>query len=268
MIETKPETEEEFIVPPESIPPEEGVEPAPKVVILEEKRTITPPAEELPKESIPKESVSEVLLQPSPVPGETGREHALRLEIERLRTKLRGESVKEVIETTSIKQVADPYKELRDKGYNDDEIKQMEIAVDLIAKNKGYVRADDSYKQSINNTVDVFVDEHPEYNPANDINDLRWTHFQSILQGGIYNLFGKTPKQLKAIFSKVDEDVKKEMGEPITVTNKQQLAAQQHKINIASHSGGTTTIQKPESKIDLTQPIGGVKFKGFDSEDF
>ena len=261
MTETKSETAKEFVVPPESIPPEEGVKPAPETIIPEEKRTITPLAEEIPP-------VSEVPLKPSPVQGETGRETALRLEVERLRTKLRGDSVKEVVEITTTKQVADPYKELRDKGYNDDEITQMEIAVDLIAKNKGYVRADDSYKQTINDVVDSFVDEHPEYKPTNDVDDLRWTHFQNILQSGIYNLSGKMPKQLKAIFSKVDEDVKKEMGEPIVVINKQQIAAQQHKINIASHSGGTTPTSKPESKIDPTQPIGGVKFKGFDSEDF
>lgn len=208
--------------------------------------------------------------QPKPVPGETPKEVALRLELVRLRTKLRGEGVEQIVEQVVIKPTDDdPYKILRDKGYTEEQIKDMEVSVDLIAKNKGYVHSGDSYKQSVQDSIDSFVDDHDEYKPANDTDDLRWTQFQSILQSGIYNLAGKTPRQLKSIFIKVDEDVKKELGEPVTIKlTSEQLAAQQHKINITNHSGGTQIPSTPAETVDLTKPIGGVQFKGFEADDF
>ena len=206
--------------------------------------------------------------QPAPVPGETERERGLRFEIQRLRTKLRSDDIKQVIEPKTPQQ-EDPYQNLRDEGYTDEEIKKMTVVVDAIAKNKGYIRAEDSYKQNINDLVDFFVEEHPEYKSINDIDDVRWSQFQSILQSGIYNLSGKTPRQLKLIFEKVNEDVKKNLGESIIVkSNPAQRAAQQHKVGVASHSGGTRTIPTEKSTVDITKPIGGVMFKGFDQNDF
>ena len=207
-------------------------------------------------------------LQPAPVSGETERERGLRLEIQRLRTKLRSDDIKQVIEPKTPQQ-EDPYQNLRDEGYTDEEIKKMTVVVDAIAKNKGYIRAEDSYKQNINDLVDFFVEEHPEYKSINDIDDVRWSQFQSILQSGIYNLSGKTPRQLKLIFEKVNEDVKKNLGESIIVkSNPAQRAAQQHKVGVASHSGGTRTTPTEKSPVDLTKPIGGVIFKGFNQDDF
>ena len=263
---TEPEegAPDEDLIPKEDLPqdePKEGEEPeTPKGTV--EKRTVEEP-------KAPIEPASKVPSKPTPVQGESEREQALRLEVQRLKSERRKDSVKEVVDATTKTEVApvDPYKELRDKGYSDDDIKQMEVAVDTIARQKGYVRAEDSYRNTVQGIVDSFIEEHTEYDPKNDVDDIRWTHFQSVLKSGIYNLSGKTPKQLHSIFNRIDEDVKKEMGEPITVVNKQQLAAGQHKINVASHSGGTKTAPKSE-KIDLSQPIGGIKFKGFDSEDF
>lgn len=265
--EVTEEVSEEDLIPAKDLPQDEDEsnveDKSTETPLVEEKRTV----EKLISETTVEKPTFEVPLQPTPVPGETERETALRLEIQRLRTKLRGDSIKNIIEKPEVKEVIDPYKELREKGYNDDEIKQMETAVDVIARNKGYIRADDSYKQTMQNVIDLFIDEHTEYKPLNDKDDLRWNTFQSILQDGTYNLSGKTPKQLKTIFSRIDEDVKRELGEPIVVTNKNQIAAQQHKINVASHSGGTKTTPESKSKIDYNKPIGGIQFKGFNDED-
>lgn len=257
---TEEVSEDEDLISKDQIPQEDDKNETPPV---EGKRTVEESTDDKSDES----TSEQVPLQPTPVSGETGRETALRLEIQRLRTKLRGDSIKNIIDKPEVKEVIDPYKELREKGYSDDEIKQMEVAVDVIAKNKGYVRADDSYKQTMQDIVDLFIEEHSEYKPINDKDDLRWDTFQNILKDGTYNLSGKTPKQLKTIFSKIDEDVKKELGEPIVVTNKNQKAAGQYKINIASHSGGTKTTPENKSKIDYNKPIGGIHFKGFNEED-
>ena len=251
-METEPETIKETtedVVPIELIPSEEEIK-----------------KEEEIKEKKPVESVAHQ--KPAPVLGETERERGLRFELERLRGKLRKESTKDIVENVvlTIPKI-DPYKDLRDKGYSEEEIMNMESAVDSIAKNKGYIRAEDSYKQSVQDTVDMFVDQHPEYQPINDKNDLRWTMFQEILQSGIYSIAGKNPRQLKTIFAKVDEDVKKELNESIPINTKQ-IKAQQYTVNVASHSGGTRVTNSKESKINPNQPIGGIHFKGFSEEDF
>lgn len=210
----------------------------------------------------------EVPIQPAPVEGETPREKALRLEVQRLRGLNRKDQIKDL--ASGIQKVSPPeneYKVLKDKGYTDEEIENMETAIDLIASKKGYVRADQSYAQSVQDTVDLFLDEHPEYKPSTDVDDLRWNAFQGYLKDGTYNLSGKTPKQLKSIFERVNDDVKKEFGEVIVKTNPAQLAAQQHKVTVASHGGGTKSTTETKPKINPTE-IGGIKLKGFSPEDF
>ncbi len=281
MTETKPVTEEsteEDLIPKEQLP-QEGTpklgetpaEPAP----AEQPAEIPTKGEPAPGETTPEgevapaePTVSVVPSQPTPVEGETPREKGLRNEVTRLRTIIRGDGVKNAVDSTAPAPDADPYAQLIEDGYTTEEIQKMEVAVDLIAKNKGYVRAGDSYKDSVKDTVDSFVEENPEYSPAKDTDDVRWNLFTSILNDGTYNLAGRTPKQLRSILSKVNDDVKKQLGEPVTVVaNKNQVAAQQHKVNIASHSGGTKTTSKEEARIDYNKPIGGIVFKGFGEEE-
>src|SRR3990167_8633610 len=210
---------------PESVPPEAPKEPE------------VPESPEAPDSSpeAPVVEKPEVPLQPAPVEGETQREKALRLEIQRLRGLVRKDNVKEIVDTTQAQPVQDEYKVLKDQGYTDEEIAKMETAVDLIASKKGYVRADRNYAQSVQDTVDLFTDAHPEYKPANDPDDIRWNLFQNLLKDGTYNLAGKSPKQLTSIFEKVDDDVRKQLGESVEIKpNPRQVAAQKHKVEIAS----------------------------------
>lgn len=205
--------------------------------------------------------------QPAPVVGETPREKALRLEIQRLRNLHRKDSVKELIDAKPQVTSEDEYQVLRDQGYSDEQIKSMETAIDVIASKKGYVRADRSYAQSVQDTVDLFTESHSEYLPTNDVDDVRWNMFQSYLKDGTYNLSGKTPKQLTAIFDKVNADVKKQLGEVSIQSNPRQLAAQQHKVQVVSHAGGTKSVQVEKAKVNPTH-VGGIKLVGFDEDDF
>ena len=275
----EPVVEGEDLIPAEDLPqdtppgetPEAKPEETPPAETPPAKPAETPPELEATPEGTPPEPVAEVPLKE--VPGETPKETALRLENKRLRTKMRGEAIKDIVDGPApVVEPVDPYKVLRDKGYTEEQINDMEVTVDLIAKNKGYVHVGDANKQSLQDSVDSFIDDHPEYSSQDETGDSRWDSFQNILKSGIYSIQGKTPRQLKTIFNKVDSDVKKEFGDPIIVTplTAEQKAAQAHKVQVASHSGGTAPAPKVETeKIDTTQPIGGVMFKGFDdSEDF
>lgn len=212
----------------------------------------------------------EVHSQPAPVEGETPKEKALRLETQRLRGLLRKDNVKDIVDAAQPPlEKADEYKILKDQGYTDEDIARMETAVDVIASKKGYVRADRNYAQTVQDTVDLFTDAHPEYKPSNDPDDIRWNSFQSKLKDGTYNLSGKTPKQLTAIFQKVDDDVKKELGESVVKTNPAQRAAQVHKVQVASHAGGTKATPSTPTKPAINpKEAGGIKLVGFDEEDF
>jgi len=200
------------------------------------------------------------------VVGETPREKALRLEVTRLRRKARESSSKEIFEGDKPDS-QDSEKALKELGYDDEQIKTLDKAFDIIGERKGFVRKDQSYQAMANETLQGFIEEHPEYSAENDKEDIYWGRFNSILKSD-YKLAGKTQKQLKTIFEKVDRDVKEELGEKST--SKGKIEAQQQKIKSvstsASTSKGKTEEAKPEKKtVSGSHP--GIKFSGFDDDE-
>lgn len=210
--------------------------------------------------------------EPAPVEGETPREKALRKELQRLRETVRKNNVKETFATQEENPEVNKhtYESLKTKGYTDQQIADMEVAIDLIASKKGFVKTDPV--QSVQVVVDSFVEEYPEYKPSNDKDDVRWNKFTEILNGGTYNLKGKTADQLKKIFSKVNDDVIEELGPAKVSNNQNQKSAQIHKVQVSSAGAGgnKSTVQKSEKKIkiDYKQPVSGIKLIGFDDDDF
>lgn len=198
------------------------------------------------------------------VEGETPREKALRLEVTRLRKKNREKAQSETFKSNN-EENDDSEKELKELGYDDDQIKTLDKAFDIIGKRKGFVRKDQSYQEMANDTLSVFIEEHPEYSPENDKEDIYWGRFNSILKSD-YKLTGKTQKQLKTIFEKVDRDVKEELGE---TSSKSKIEAQQQKIKSVSTGASTSkgkTEPKPEKKtVSGSHP--GLKFSGFDDDE-
>lgn len=206
--------------------------------------------------------------QPAPVPGETPKEKALRLEITRLRGKLRENGIQQILVpgdgAPQPKAVTDRLTKLRET-YSDEEIAAMEEAVDTIAESKGYVKQADNYQQTVNTIVEGFIKENPEYKPENDPEDVRWNRFQEILADGTYNIQGKTPEQLQRIFKKVHEDVVEELGAPTAEVTTRQATAQRQKIRSVSHAGGSKApVVRKESSVD---PSVRQMFKGFDDSD-
>lgn len=215
--------------------------------------------------------------QPKPVEGETPREKALRLEVQRLKGLRRKEAVGEIANATKggpqapSQAVSDRMAKLRET-YSEDEIRAMEEAIDVLAESKGYVKASTSYQQTVNDNLNLFIEENPEYKPENDPEDVRWGRFQEIVGSGVYNLSGKTPQQLQSIFKKIKQDVDEEIGEPATVTKAKtkdrelrQNAAQNQKIKSVSHSGGTKSAPSKKT-TDIDPSVRGM-FKGFDDDD-
>lgn len=222
-----------------------------------------------------KEPVQAPSKQPKPVEGETDRERALRLEVQRLKGLRRKEAITDITgeakETRQPQAVSDRMAKLRET-YSDEEIRNMEEAIDVLAESKGYVKASATYQQTVNDVVDSFVEANPEFKPENDPEDVRWQRFESILKSGTYNLAGKNPKQLTEIFKKVKRDVDEELGDPTPVakakaveTEVRKDAAQNHKIKSVSHSGGTKSA--PAKKTTSIDPSVRKMFQGFDDED-
>jgi hypothetical protein len=247
------ESEEEEVIPPGAV--EET--PTPETPKPEEK---VPDSSPEPKEVPSKPN-------PAPVPGETPREKALRLEVVRLRQKNRETAIGQMVDALpkeETKPASDRLSKLRER-YTTEELANMEEAIDVLAESKGYVKSEQTYKQIVQGTVDSFIESHPEYDPKNDNDDIRWTRFQEILQSGIYNLQGKNGKQLNTIFEKVNEDIVKELGESDIESTPRKIAAQQQKIKSVSHTGGTRT-ESSSPKKGLAPEVKSF-FKGFDDED-
>lgn len=254
--------------------PDEGDEGDDDVISAEEIPDEQTPDEQTPEsspeemegseEEIPEES-SKVPLkkEPAPVAGETPKEKALRIEIQELREEKRKNSIAKLTgQDGPVKESS--YDELKKMGYSEEEIANMDKAIEIIASNRGFVKAKDSYQDTVNQVVDGFLDENPEFKPENDPADVRWQEFQKILQEGTYNVMGKSSKQLKEIFKKVKRDVDDKLGEATVATDTKKVAAQRQKIKSVSHSGGTKSTAKEKSQLD---PSVRSMFKGFDDED-
>ena len=252
---TVPDEEDEEVIPP-VVEPADETKPAPA---SSPEGTKTEPEE-------PEAVIVPSKPEPAPVEGESQREKALRLELTRVKGQLRIKSVADLVEGAKEAPLKEDHiGRLKNLGYSDEEISKASELVDVLATSKGYVKAEHTYQTVVQDTVDAFLESKPEYKPENDKDDLRWGRFQEILKSGIYNLSGKTSKQLRSIFDHVNKDIVDEFGESVQTTDAAKRAAQQQKIRSVSHSGGTKVVQT-EIKKAIAPEIRAV-FKGFEDDD-
>lgn len=213
--------------------------------------------------------------QPAPVPGETPKEKALRLEVQRLRGLNRKKSVTDMVDSTQAPAEGlgtDAKSKLKELGYSEDEIEKADKLVDILVSSKGYVKQSQNYQGIVNDQVEAFISANPEFKPENDPEDVRWTAFQRHLSSGLYNINGKTREQLQTLFKKVKADVDAELGEPTETTKakadeaeERKKAAEKQKIKSVSHSGGTKPAQS-KTKTPIDPEVRKI-FKGFDDAD-
>jgi hypothetical protein len=208
------------------------------------------------------------------VAGESPVERARRAEISRLKAEKR-ELIRQNLLLSQEKTVKNDWKQnLRDRGYTDEQIDEQEKLSDDMALAKGFVSKKDLDNDKINNLFSGFLEEHNEFLPENDKGDVRYTRFYEILKSDYdyKNLANKSPIQIKSIFAKVNRDVIAELGEVENKTKK--INAQREKVNAVSASTSGRSVSKPESrtespkKIGSSHIVGGMKFEGFDDEDF
>lgn len=210
------------------------------------------------------------------VAGETPREKALRLEVTRLRRANRLKDQKAIMNVTPKEEEEDEsYEDLKALGYTDEQIEGLKQVVDVIASKKGYVKKATTYKEMADQTLNGFIESHPEYAPENDKDDLYWGRFKEVLAD--YNLNGKNSQQLTSIFNRVDREVKEELGDK--PEPKKIIDAKKRKVEDASHSTSVSskapekqdvkpkTVHSAGSKTFVSSNHPNLVFKGFDDDE-
>lgn len=205
-------------------------------------------------------------LEPKPVEGEIPAVYALRKEVERLRQKNRDILRDGVTSKNKAPQSQLDISDLLAEGYTEAEIESSKKLMAKLGPALGFVNKSQTYQETANQALDEFVEEHPEYLAKNDKDDVRWGKFIETI-GSDYNLSNKTPKQLKAIYEKVDRDVKEEFGEAKVTNQDNKLKAQVQKIQSVSHTGGNKSITSSSKNNTVPTEVDGVKFSGFSKED-
>lgn len=204
------------------------------------------------------------------VPGETPRERALRAELTRERALRRGDQAHEVFgnapaPATKRGELSEDDKKVIGK-YKPEEVAALKEVLPVLAKEMGYVRAEDlagqSYADKAQETLDGFLDKHPEYLPDNDKDGTLWAAFKA--EYGLYKQ-PSNPKDFGRIFEKIHRDV---LGiKPATALTK--VNAQKEKTQVASHTGASSTTSAPRERAGkpAANSYRTDMLKGFSDED-
>ena len=196
--------------------------------------------DELRGRSLNVEKKPETKREPAPVAGETPRERALRLEVQRLKEDRRNERAKDLIgdskPQTTQKELSPEDLEVL-KGFDQEELQNLERAVSVMAKKNGWVSegqlSQQTYQQTAEGELQGFLDAHPEYAPENDKDNVLWNRFKEE-----YNLYKhpNNPRDYRKIFTKIHSEV---FGST-TGNDLEKIEARQEKIKVGSHAGNAS----------------------------
>lgn len=229
--------------------------------------------EETPEEETSTDGLKEV-------DGETPKERALRATITKLRQEKRDQSTTKIFDTAEepVKEASSTHQALLDKGYTEEDIANSKEMLKTLAPELGLVDKTQTFQSGANSAVAEFVKENPEYQPINDSDDIRFNHFVGILKSGVYSYQGKSQADLNVIFNKINRDVIDDLGEPVIVNKKGQIAAQNQKVQqVSANTTSSTSVKEPVQKTidssvkkvgDNQFTAGGIPMKGFTEEDF
>lgn len=203
---------------------------------------------------------------PKPVEGETPRETALRLETQRLRKDLRETRNQKIFEgyKPEVKDDLSEEEKATLSQYDEKELTQFEKVIDVVAKKKGWVKKGDfqatTYQQQASDALDGWLENHKEYLPENDKDNLLWNQFQHE-----FSLYRKpdNPRDLKRIFDKVHREV---FGISEGTSNSK-INAQKEKIKVASHQGANQKSQIVRQQQFTIDPSLKEHLKGFTEEE-
>ncbi len=205
------------------------------------------------------------------IEGETPREHALRLEVTRLRQLARKERSNDILgnerETISAKREMSPESKAKLANYREEEINALRDVFPVLAEEMGFVRSDQlnaqSYSEKAGSELDSFLDKHPEYLPENDKDNILWSRFQDE-----YKLFKQpeNPKDFKKLFERIHKDI---FGIKVSGEGRGAIDAAQRKVGSASHAGASAPVRS--SGLHKAQPqTSGLRLdmlKGFSDDE-
>jgi X-linked retinitis pigmentosa GTPase regulator len=189
------------------------------------------------------------------LPDETPREYALRQEVTRLKRKNREQRKSELlgeikpVKTSQSDELTEEDKELLSQ-YDQSELTTFEKVLSAMAKKQGWVKKDEfqatTFKERAEDVLDSFLQEHPEYAPENDKDNVLWGRFREE-----FSLYKEpsSPKDLKRILNKIHKEIYGIQSED----ELKKVNAQKEKIKVASHSGDSSKrgqSSSKESKID------------------
>lgn len=211
--------------------------------------------------------------KPKEVPGETPREKALRLEVTRIKQKLRTERGDKMFKGVDIPVADNPALTEDDQklleSYDQEQLNSLDKVIGVLAKKHGFVKKDEFSKQTYQGesqkTLDTWLETHPIYDEKNDPDGVLWKRFQE--EFSQYKA-PKNPRDFEKIFNRIHRDI---VGIETDGKGLKQVEAQQEKIKVASHGAANAGGSKPKSKAavgeDLKQLASSGALQGFSPEE-
>jgi len=205
------------------------------------------------------------------LPNETPREYALRLEVTRLKRGNREKRAKDLLGDTPVGVSDTKPNELNEdekailEGYDQAELGTLEKLLNVLSKKHGWVKKGElesaTKSQASNDVLDTFLQDHPEYLPENDKDNLLWNRF--VLEFQDYKK-PANPRDLKRVFYKIHKDIfgVKPEGEL------KKINAQKEKLKVVSHSGNSAQRGQSSPKGTRLTPEQKSHLKGFSDNDF
>lgn len=188
---------------------------------------------ELPAENKPDDNVEESppVVEDTEVAENGSLEATVNKAVERATVGLRGEIVtlrekladaRTDIQKRTIEKQIDTVNESIDEltDLNPEDIS----VVDRILRSKGYITKQESesmfYDSVKRETIDKFLDNHPEYKPENDPSDSKWTALQA--EVGLYKM-PSDPHSIGKLLDKAHRAISKTSSDPNIPIKKQQV---------------------------------------------
>ena len=209
-----------------------------------------------------------------PLPNETPRERALRLEVTRTKRLLREDRRNEIMganapaPASQKKELTAEQKAVLGK-YTPEEIASLREVLPVLADEMGYVRGDQlqagTYAEKASGELDNFLSDHPEYLPENDNGNVLWDRFKE--QFSMYKQ-PSNPKDYRKIFNRIHTEV---FGiQPANGSKKGQTDAQRHKVGAGSQRGSSGPATAPRQTTRAAPAASGLRLdmlKGFDADE-
>ena len=189
------------------------------------------------------------------VDGETARERALRLEVQRVKEINRGLRGKKLI--GDVQPMHSVQAELSDEDkkalevFDPEQVSNMEKLLPVLAKKLGFVKKDElsagTYQSTSQDVLDTWLEAHPDYLPENDKGDILFNRLKSEI-----SLYQKpsNPKDWNKILNRAHNEIMGIRTQP--KESVAQVLAKQEKIKVASH-GQVSLAPKKSSKAPISQ---------------